>query len=44
MKLRYVATKEHITNVLTNPLSNIKFEYFRDRLGVVQMNFTHERE
>ena len=44
MKLQYVVTKEQITDVLTKPLSRIKFEYFRDKLGVVQMDFPCERE
>ena len=30
VKLEYVAT-----DVLTKPLSKVKFEYFRDKLGVV---------
>jgi hypothetical protein len=34
VKLQYVATDEKITDVLTKPLSRVKFEYFRDKLGV----------
>ena len=36
IKLQYVSTDEQIVDVLTKPLSRIKFEYFRDKLGVVQ--------
>jgi len=36
VKLQYVATDEKITDVLTKPLSRVKFVYFRDKLGVVQ--------
>ena len=35
MKLQYVATDDHIADVLTNPLSRVKFEYFREILGVL---------
>ena len=35
MKLQYVAMDEHIVVVLTKPLSRVKFEYFRKRLGVL---------
>jgi hypothetical protein len=44
MKLQYVATDEKIADVLTKPLSKIKFEYFRDKLGVVQKDFPRKRE
>jgi hypothetical protein len=40
VKLHYVATNEHVANVLTKPLSKVKFEYFRDKLGLVP----HKRE
>jgi hypothetical protein len=36
MKLQYVATNEKINDVLTKPLSKVKFVYFRDKLGMVQ--------
>ena len=42
MKLYYVATKEQIVDVLTKPLSRVKFEYFRDNLGVVQIDVPWE--
>ena len=35
MKLHYVATKEQIANVLKKPLARVKFEYFREKLGVL---------
>ena len=37
MKLQYVAMNEHIANVLTNPLARVKFEYFREKVGVLQI-------
>ena len=42
MKLQHVATYEKIANALTNPLAIVKFEYFREILGVIQ-NETLER-
>jgi hypothetical protein len=36
LKLQYISTDEQVANVLTKPLSHIKFEYFRDKLGIVQ--------
>ena len=44
MKLQYVATDEQIADVamdeqivdvLTKPLAKVKFEYFREKLGVL---------
>ena len=35
IKLKYVPIEEHVVEVLTNPLAHVKFEYFRDKLGVV---------
>ena len=40
MELQYIATDEQVADVLTKPLSKVKFEYFRDKLGVVP----HKRE
>jgi hypothetical protein len=34
VKLQYVGTDEKVANMLTKPLSHVKFEYFRDKLGV----------
>ena len=35
VELHYIATNEQIADVLTKPLSRLKLEYFRDKLGVV---------
>jgi hypothetical protein len=35
IKLQYVNTDEQVVDVLTKPLSRVKFENFRDNLGVV---------
>ena len=35
VKLRYIATDEQIADILTKPLSRVKLEYLRDKLGVV---------
>ena len=35
IKLQYFPTEEQVTDVLTNPVSCVNFEYFRDKLGVV---------
>jgi hypothetical protein len=35
LKLQYISTDEQVVDVLTKPLSRIKFEYFRDNLGMV---------
>ena len=37
VKLQYVATKEQIADVLTKPLARVKFEYFREKLGVLKI-------
>ena len=37
VKLQYVATDEHIAYVLTKPLARVKFEYFIENLGVLQI-------
>ena len=37
VKLQYVATEEQIANVLTKPLARVKFKYFREKLGVLQI-------
>ena len=37
MKLLYVATNEQIADLLNKPLARVKFEYFRDNVGVLQI-------
>ena len=37
VKLQYVTTNEQIADVLTNPLDRVNFEYFREKLGVLQI-------
>ena len=44
MKLQYIGTDQQITDVLTKTLSKVKFEYFRDKLGMVQKDFPRKRE
>ena len=36
IKLQYVSTNEQVVDVLTKPLSRVKFEHFRDKIGVVR--------
>jgi hypothetical protein len=36
IKLHYVSTNEQVADVLTKPLSCVKFEHFRDKLGIVR--------
>ena len=40
MKLQYVVTDEQIADVLSKPLARVKFEYFRERIGVLQIEYT----
>ena len=44
VKLQYVATEEQIADVLTKPLAGVKFEYFIERLGVIQIKIPRKRE
>ena len=37
VKLQYVAMDDQIADVLTNPLARVKFEYFREKLGVLHI-------
>ena len=37
VNLLYVSTDEQIAVVLTKPLVRVKFEYFREKLGVLQI-------
>ena len=35
VKLQYVVTDEQIADVLTKSLARVKFEYFKEKLGVL---------
>ena len=35
IKVQCVGTDEHIVDVLTKPLSRVKFDQFQDKLGIV---------
>ena len=37
VKLQYVAMEEQLANVSTKPLTRVKLEYFREKLGVLQI-------
>ena len=44
IKLQYVSTDEQVADVLTKPLSRVKFEHFRDKLGVVRKDLPRKGE
>ena len=44
IKLQYVSTDEQVADVLTKPQSRVKFESFRDKLGVVQKDLPRKEE
>ena len=44
IKLQYVSTDEQVVDVLTKPMSPLKFEYFRDKLSVVRKDFPPKEE
>ena len=44
IKLQYVSTDEQVADVLTKPLSRVKFEYFCDKIGVVRKDFPRKEE
>ena len=44
VKLKYVPTEEQVADVLTKPLARVKFEYFRDKLGLVRKDLSQKRE
>ena len=44
IKLQDVSIDEQVVDVLTNPLSRVKFEYFYDNLGVVRKDFPRKEE
>jgi hypothetical protein len=35
IKLQYISTDEQVVDVLTKPLSRVKFEHFQDNIGIV---------
>ena len=37
VKLQSISMDEQIADVLTKPLARVKFEYFREKLGVLQI-------
>jgi hypothetical protein len=44
LKLQYVSTNEQVVDVLTKPLSRVKFEHFRDKLGIVRKDLPQKGE
>jgi hypothetical protein len=44
LKLQYISMNEQVADVLTKPLSRVKFEYFRDKLGIVQKDLPRKGE
>jgi hypothetical protein len=36
VELQYISTNEQIADILTKPLSRVKYEYFKDKLGMMQ--------
>jgi hypothetical protein len=44
VKIEYIPTDEQTTNILTKHLSRIKFAYFREKMGIVEITPLVERE
>ena len=44
VKLQYVVMDEQIADVLMKPLDRLKLEYFRERLGVLQIKVPSKRK
>ena len=44
IKLQYVSIDEKFDYVLTKPLSQVKFEYLCDKIGVVRNEFPRKEE
>jgi hypothetical protein len=44
IKLHYVGVDEPVADVLTKPLSCVKFEHFQDNLGVIRKDFPRKGE
>jgi hypothetical protein len=36
IKLQYISMDEQVVDVMTKPISCVKFEHFRDKLGIVR--------
>jgi hypothetical protein len=44
VKLEYIPTNEQTTDILTKPLSTIKFAYFREKMGIMEITPLAKRE
>jgi hypothetical protein len=44
VKVQYISTNEQIIDILTKPLSRIKFAYLRNKMGLMEINYLDERE
>ena len=44
VKLQCMETEENIVDVLTRPLVRVKFEYFKEIFGVIQIEIPRKRE
>ena len=44
VNLKYVPIEERMANVLTKPLSRVKFEYFLENHGIVQKDLSRKME
>jgi hypothetical protein len=44
LKLQYVSMDEQVADVLTKPLSRVKFEHFQDKLGIVRKDLPRKGE
>ena len=44
VNLQYVAMDKKIDNLLRNLLARVKFKYFREILGVIQIEVPRKRE
>ena len=42
--VKHVPIEEQVADVLTKPLARIKFEYFRDKLGLVRKDLSRKRD
>jgi hypothetical protein len=44
INMQYLSTHEHVAYVFTKPLARMNFEYFHERLGLVENSSLDERE